>query len=392
MGCTPQQRKTAKNLIRRVFTPQRAAQIARNNFKDKKELAEVLRAIGADDDAVTGVLKYVSRGHRVSVKMGDAQDSKAFSEDLYKDEAGPKGWIKEADGTFTAPDMELFKTGVWNGSKITREILASIVESTNKIHDKLKPYIKLGHKEAEFLRESMPSFGWIGKLRLAGDSMRASVTKIPAVLAKAVRLERYKRGSVEIVGNYKEPDSGERFPVVLRAFAFLGADSPAVSSLADIANFESVGLEVKRYDFNLQAPDTVGEKPQDQDKKEVKKNMAEIDEKELQTLKDKAARADAAESTAKESKEQLVKTFAQMKARKIDAAWSEILKSGRAKPAQKDGFERVAKTLDDTNVQTFSDGEGKERNATALDDYIADWKARPVVEEFKQKSGEHRDE
>jgi len=248
----------------------------------------------------------------------------------------------------------------------------------------------LGHKESKQLRESNPVMGWIGRLNMVGDSIRSSVSSVPASIAKAVRLKRYLRGSAELVTGYKEPSTGKRFPAVLRAFAFLGTDTPAITTLEDVANFESAGLELNVYEFALTNPETGQKQEPQKTEKEVKTNMAEIDEKELQALKAKAARADAAEQERDNAQGELTATFAQMKTRKIEGAWTEILTQGRATPAQKENFVRVAATLDDSNVLSFSDGEGKQIERTALDNFIADWKGRPVTEEYKQKSQEHR--
>ena len=147
--------------------------------------------------------------------------------------------------THTINDVEIFKVGTWNGNKYTEKDLDGIVDSFQKIGDKLKPYLKLGHdKDQKLIQEDgLPSIGWISDLKRKGTSLVANFSDVPKKIKELIDLKAYKRVSSEIYVNLKE--GGNIFPRALKAVALLGANTPAVTSLDDIIAYYT---EKENYD------------------------------------------------------------------------------------------------------------------------------------------------
>lgn len=145
-------------------------------------------------------------------------------------------------------DIEIFAEGTWNGDTYTAGDLDAMIEAFCALGDRLKPYAKLGHDPGQKLlqRDGYPAAGWITRLYRSGQKLLADITQVPARLAELIRAGAYKRVSSEIYWDYA--DGEKTWPRVLKAVAFLGADAPAVTSLADIAAlYTGEGVRVAIY-------------------------------------------------------------------------------------------------------------------------------------------------
>jgi len=173
--------------------------------------------------------------------------------------------IKKLVKTAMLEDVEIFKSGVWNGDKYSGKDLERMVDNFNNLKEsgKLSVPVKIGHSEKQkYLKdEGIPAAGWINKLKMVGDSVRATITDIPSKIYNIVKNKGYRKTSAEIYPQYKTSE-GKNLKTVLRAVAFLGGDIPAVEGISDIINlykdennqdfkvYELVD-EVNKYSFEV---------------------------------------------------------------------------------------------------------------------------------------------
>jgi len=138
-------------------------------------------------------------------------------------------------------DVEIWKTGSYNGDEYTETDLEDMAESYAEIGAELKPYLKLGHNSKQPLLDGQPAAGWIKNVRKVGQSLKADFFNIPAKIADLISAKAYGRMSPEIYWNLK---SGEKtYRRVLKAVALLGADTPACKTLDDFINLYTDTIE-----------------------------------------------------------------------------------------------------------------------------------------------------
>jgi hypothetical protein len=166
----------------------------------------------------------------------------------------------------TIKGVEIFQEGTWNGHTITSETLTDIVNAFGKTSAVVKPVLKLGHNDQQKLlaKDGMPAAGWVSDVYIQGKKLLADFVDIPKKIAELIKAKAYRKVSVEIFSGVKL--GGEKFPNLLGAVALLGADTPAVLSLADIPtefanNVENVlsftmgdnagNIETKKFDIEI---------------------------------------------------------------------------------------------------------------------------------------------
>lgn len=133
------------------------------------------------------------------------------------------------------PDLkfEIFATGKWNNLSFTKKALEKIVTNFYDLIDVHKPFLKLGHNDSQEMTDGKPALGWITDLELtSANKILATAKDVPEIIKKAIEKGRYSRVSVELDLDvtYKGKEIGD----VLTAVALLGADVPAVNTLADL--------------------------------------------------------------------------------------------------------------------------------------------------------------
>lgn len=120
-------------------------------------------------------------------------------------------------------DVEIFRSGVWNGDRYTDADLDDIVRAFDRVG--FKPPLKLGHAE----KSGSPAAGWIQSIKRVGSKLVADITDIPDQVFNAIKDKRFGPVSSEIFWNLKR--GGETFRRALKAVAILGSEIPAVSNL-----------------------------------------------------------------------------------------------------------------------------------------------------------------
>lgn len=145
-----------------------------------------------------------------------------------------------SDKVYAELEMDVFATGTWNNDKFSDADLDEIIKSHNAIGAQVKPYLKLGHNEEQelakksgFFKDGKPALGWMESLVKQGNKLVATFKDVPAIIADLVNRKAYKRVSCELFENYAR--EGVTYPWALKAVALLGADTPAVTTLQDVA-------------------------------------------------------------------------------------------------------------------------------------------------------------
>lgn len=152
--------------------------------------------------------------------------------------------FKETNKFTKSMDMEIFAIGTWNEIPFSKKDLQNIITNFTNLNGIITPFLKLGHedKESQKLGEKgQPALGKIEKLWLnAKNVLMAKVTDMPDVVYNAIKKKLYKNVSIEISTGviYKGNDIG----TVLEAVAILGADFPAVNTLADLQTYMNADI------------------------------------------------------------------------------------------------------------------------------------------------------
>ena len=150
--------------------------------------------------------------------------------------------------TFDLNGCQVFQTGRWNNDVYTEADLDAMVASFGQVG--FVPPLKLGHDASQPLAKSdgMPAIGWVYNLRRVGTKLLCDIRQMPKKVYDAVKRKNYDRVSAEVYWDYDL--NGKVYPRVLKALSLLGAEIPAVTSLAALeALYDASGKEFKRYDM-----------------------------------------------------------------------------------------------------------------------------------------------
>jgi len=132
---------------------------------------------------------------------------------------------------------EIFATGKWNGMEFSDADLSAIAATFEKLGDKMRVPLKLGHNDEQPLTDGKPALGWVSKVWAEGGKLFANFTDVPAVVMDAIKKKLYKNVSIELDCGVKHKD--DFYQYVLSGVALLGADIPAVNTLADLTAYMS---------------------------------------------------------------------------------------------------------------------------------------------------------
>lgn len=162
---------------------------------------------------------------------------------------------KEDVKMFADLEAEIFASGLWNKDKYSDKDLQELVSNFNSLKDVVKPPAKIGHSESQdyLKKEGLPAAGWVDSLKMVGNKIIATFKDVPKVVKDLIDKRAYKRVSAEIYPKYKNPADGKIYNNVLRAVAFLGAETPAIETLSDIAKLYSLDTQdFKVYTFDME--------------------------------------------------------------------------------------------------------------------------------------------
>jgi hypothetical protein len=133
--------------------------------------------------------------------------------------------------------VEVFAVGRWNGIEFTHADLSQMAEAFAKLKDVHKVPLKFGHNAEQPVTDGKPALGWVTDMYVRGSKLLADFDDVPDVVHKAIDKKLYRRVSIELSIGVKY--KSDRLPFVVDAVALLGADIPAVNTLADLNAFLS---------------------------------------------------------------------------------------------------------------------------------------------------------
>lgn len=182
-------------------------------------------------------------------------------------------------------DVQVFKTGTWNGKTITSDDLDNMVDAFTKLRPKgVAPFLKLGHDDEQVILNSSqevkspgtPAAGWVENLKRVGNALYCDFVDIPKKIFEAIQNKAYKKVSIELLNNFTV--DGEVYPKFMYAVSLLGAELPAVSTLDDILARYSYG-EFEKFAQDLES-DIITIDESVNEKKDV--NMDELEKLKFQ--------------------------------------------------------------------------------------------------------------
>ena len=276
--------------------------------------------------------------------------------------------------TIDLKDVEIFSTGVWEGTgskpggdNITTDYLDSIVDSYNKIGDKVKPRMRLTHdgKRSEGIT-GVASIGWLKNIRRKGDKLITDILEVPKKIKDLI--------DVKAIGRFS--------PGVWRKMNYNGTD---YNNVLDHLSLEG-GTIVADMDLDGFITDMYEKNDDIINYTKKKDDSMEDDKKKIQELEDKIKEFEKKISDDKDDDSALMKENAELRAKvekaeydkrevTVNAKLDTAISDGKITPAQKDSFKSLmmGETIEDKGGVDF------EKREDIIDKIIAD---SPVNKEF----------
>lgn len=258
-------------------------------------------------------------------------------------------------------DVEVFAVGKWNGFQFGKADLDAIAEAFEELHGAgyLEAPLKLGHNDEQQMTDGYPALGWVDSLYVkedekGRDKLFARFTDVPEPVYNAAKSKMYRKVSIEL--DFDVEHKGKHYPYVLTGIALLGADLPAVNTLADLnAYMGRTSLRASNH-MAFSAVDNSGNP--------ISEGMMEISEEELKKLKAQAAKAEAAEDTIaefkrKEQEREETERKERVKAARsnVNAVFEKAVREERITPAQRDRFAKLLNVDDDEAVTAIKESD-----------------------------------
>jgi len=139
-------------------------------------------------------------------------------------------------------------------------LVEAMARAARELAGELHAPVKLGHGDQRQLREAgiePPAAGWLDNLRVDGERLLADLQAVPRKVADLIRSRAYRSRSLEL-SRVTSQRTGKRYSLVPSGLALLGATTPAVRGLADVAAlYEGLDVEpVRAFEAALDWPAT----------------------------------------------------------------------------------------------------------------------------------------
>jgi hypothetical protein len=133
-------------------------------------------------------------------------------------------------------DVEILRTGTFDGVEWTQEIMDHVVQKFNEgvAQIPIKVTEDGTHDGAPVKLPGGPALGWVDSLKRVGDKLLATFKQVPALVADLIASGPMKLKSVEGWKNFRTAD-GVEHGRVLDGCLFFGQGLPAVHGLSDLA-------------------------------------------------------------------------------------------------------------------------------------------------------------
>ncbi len=297
--------------------------------------------------------------------------------------------------TFNKEGVEIFSTGEWNGTKVTKATLEELVSNFNETKSGINPHLKLGHNKEQLLlkAEGLPAAGYVERLYVSGEKLMADFRDIPKKIYQLLEKGAYKKVSIEMFEKVKIKE--KEYRNLLVAVALLGADTPGVMNLADIMSMYETELEPKSFDYELTFTQGVLMKTEQEIRDEVIADLqAKADKDKADALETQIAEFTAKQAeTDKELKElRQAKADSDKKALEAEvvakeAKVKEFVAGLKADKLCSAAMEPIITQLLSEGVKEFSVGDKKITKEEALKEALVLFKAASEVN-FVENSSE----
>jgi hypothetical protein len=154
--------------------------------------------------------------------------------------------------------IDAFKEGVYPQGTFKGKELSEIASTYNpKIYE---APILIGHVSDYKGKTQIPAFGWVGKVKIAGDHLKLVVSQFSEQLKEFIQQGFYKKVSAAFF-QPDDPNNPTPGKWHLHHLAFLGGTPPAVKGLEGIAfaEFPSLGVEFAETEATITGIDAVEE-------------------------------------------------------------------------------------------------------------------------------------
>ena len=130
--------------------------------------------------------------------------------------------------------VEIFATGVWNGTTIKAKHLNEMASNHQLFSRKLRVPLKFGHNDEQPFTDGQPALGWVSRLRVEGNKLLADFVDMPEKVFQVIKAGMFDRVSAEVLFGVENGE--DNVGTVLVGVALLGADLPAVTDLEGLAS------------------------------------------------------------------------------------------------------------------------------------------------------------
>jgi hypothetical protein len=281
-----------------------------------------------------------------------------------------------AENSALEAEFEIAVTGKYPQGDLTPDLFDKIIKNFKPNHH--EPPITLGHVTKQ--HNDKPAFGWVSKIRRAGDKLLASGKQIAKDLDTFVREGRFKKRSIGLRVGPKGP--------YLHHLAFLGAAGPACKGLKDIyddnsdiesqRNYEieteinlNKGVPMKTFteEENRNAVAKAKREGSEAGKAEAKAEFDEDLKNREKAAEEKGKAAAKKEFDDTEEKREATRNFRS----DVDSRIKKLFDDKKIIPAQVEPLRALGYSMQETTEITFSETDPKdktkkvERKSAALD-------------------------
>ena len=160
--------------------------------------------------------------------------------------------------TETIKSVPILAVGKWTSMdglvvNLKKADLMEMVSNFRKLASRVKPFFKLKHLDPKthVVTVGLTAIGWLENPRVIGTNLIVDIKKVPQKIAAMWRAGAFRRISAEFFPRERpfidEGDKGKKIINVLSSAGLLGAEHPAVTTLADA--FKLFGLQMDESEF-----------------------------------------------------------------------------------------------------------------------------------------------
>ena len=238
--------------------------------------------------------------------------------------------------------VEIFDVGTWNGLDFTLADLQEIVRNFNALKNVLRVPLKIGHNDEQKLTDGQPAIGWVDDIYMEGTKLIGVFKDMPEIVANAVKKKLFNSVSSELALDAEH--KGQQIGSVLTAVALLGADLPAVNTLADLNAYLS--RDAKSIRFSNVHSFKYGDEPMPKEVEDLQKQIDELKTTNAKLLAEQKERELLAEAEKK------VKFAEAVRAKRAEVTdfLTDAVKNEVITPAQQTSYLALFKVADDNEV------------------------------------------